>query len=136
MTVWTNIAYHNKNVISVKTTTKITSVAKNVQAITFSLVFLFMAEQKMAKYTQKYCGTKSTADRTKCRLTDGDLHKYMDMMWFSSHECLRKEHCFVWIRLWLKCTSEKMSKLFTGRFLHHALMYLKKSAPAFKTLWQ
>ena len=51
-------------VISVNTMMKITSVAKNVQAITFSL-FFFMAEQKMAKYTQKYCRIKSTADRTK-----------------------------------------------------------------------
>ena len=60
---------------------KITSVTKNVQAITFfTRFFFFMAQQKMAKYTQKYCRTKSTADRTKCRLTDGDLHKYMDMM--------------------------------------------------------
>ena len=36
MTVWTDIAHHNENVKSLKTTKKITSVTKNVPAITFS----------------------------------------------------------------------------------------------------
>ena len=40
MTVWTDIAYHNKDVIRVKNT-MITFVAKNVQATSFSFKFLF-----------------------------------------------------------------------------------------------
>ena len=42
------VAQHNRNVISVKTT-KITSVALNVQATTFQSSFFLMAEQKVEK---------------------------------------------------------------------------------------
>ena len=53
MTVWTDIAHHNKNVISVKTTMKITSVAKNIQATTFSLKFFFHSWTKNGKIYPK-----------------------------------------------------------------------------------
>ena len=59
MTVCTNIAHLNENVISDKITMKITFVAKSVQATSFSLNFFSWQNKKWQNIRQKYCRIKS-----------------------------------------------------------------------------
>ena len=58
MTVCTNIAHLNKNVISDKIT-MITFVAKSVRATSFSLNFFSWQDKKWQNIRQKYCRIKS-----------------------------------------------------------------------------
>lgn len=95
MTVWTDIAHHNENVITVNLRRRLLLWPKMFQPP------LFHGWTKNSKIYPKYCRIKSTANKIMSfnwgRFTSMHGYGAISVAWMLMTG-LRKEHCFVWIK--------------------------------------